>query len=71
MYYNDYNRLNEQPEESMVIPAPAPDSPGPAPRKKRTGLKITALCLVCALLALGTGLPAFYFWDRKNKQANG
>lgn len=27
--------------------------------------------LVCALLALGTGLPAFYFWDRKNKQANG
>ena len=27
--------------------------------------------LVCALLALGTGLPAFYFWDRKNKKANG
>jgi serine protease Do len=61
MYYNDYNRLNEQPEEPMVIPTPAPDSPGPAPRKKRTGLKITALCLVCALLGGLAGGAAVRF----------
>ncbi|MCI9549230.1 MAG: amino acid permease, partial [Oscillospiraceae bacterium] len=24
--------------------------------------------IVCALVAVGTGLPAFYMWDRKNKQ---
>lgn len=25
--------------------------------------------ITCALIAIGTGLPAFYFWDRKNKKA--
>lgn len=24
--------------------------------------------IVCALVAVGTGLPAFYFWDRQNKK---
>ena len=48
MYYNDYNRMNEE----LMVPGES-QSPGQlptAPRKKRNGLKLTALCLVCALL---------------------
>ena len=26
--------------------------------------------ILCAVIAIGTGLPAFYFWDRKNKKEN-
>ena len=26
--------------------------------------------ILCAVIAIGTGLPAFYFWDRKNKKDN-
>ena len=25
--------------------------------------------LICAALAIGTGLPVYYFWEKKNKQA--
>ena len=24
--------------------------------------------LICAALAIGTGLPVYYFWEKKNKQ---
>ena len=27
--------------------------------------------IICALVAIGTGLPAFYFWDNKNKKNAG
>ena len=27
--------------------------------------------IICAVIAVGTGLPAFYLWDRKNKKENG
>ena len=48
MYYNDYNRLNDL--------APIDLTPEAPPRKKKgRGLKITALCLVFALLG---GWPA-------------
>lgn len=26
--------------------------------------------ILCAVIAIGTGLPAFYFWDRKSKKEN-
>jgi len=27
--------------------------------------------IICALLAIGTGLPAFHFWDSRNKKSDG
>lgn len=44
MYYNDYNRFFEEPQAPLPVPQPEP------PKKKKGWLKITALCLVCALL---------------------
>lgn len=61
MYYNDYNRMNEDP---IVIDEFAVDGQRQAPaapRKKRTGLKVTALCLVCALLGGVVGGAAFRY----------
>ncbi len=54
MYYNDYNRMNEEP---IVTDQFRVDAAPEKPRKKHTGLKITALCLVCALVggAIGGG----------------
>ena len=49
MYYNDYNRLND---ESVIPDGLSVDGPQttPMPRKNRRGIKTAALCLVCALL---------------------
>ena len=48
MYYNDYNRMNEE----LMVPgeSQSPEQLPTTPRKKRNGLKLAALCLVCALL---------------------
>ncbi len=57
MYYNDYNHPQEPWERNNLIqPSPAPEEP---PKKKKVGLKIASLCLVCALvggLAGGAGV---------------
>ncbi len=57
MYYNDYNRPQEPWEHNDLIPAaPQPE------KKKHTGAKVIALCLVCALaggVAGGAGVAAF------------
>ncbi len=45
MYYNDYNRFTE--EQLSPLPVPQPQE---QPKKKKGWLKITALCLACALL---------------------
>lgn len=51
MYYNDYNRINnEELISADALPTEEQRHTPPTPRKKRTGLKLTALCLVCALL---------------------
>lgn len=46
MYYNDYNRPQEPWDQNSDIP---PATPQPV-KKKKSGLKTAALCLVCALL---------------------
>ncbi|MDE6107131.1 MAG: trypsin-like peptidase domain-containing protein [Oscillospiraceae bacterium] len=52
MYYNDYNHFQQ---ESMELQPIAP--PEPPKKKKGRGLKLAALCLVCALLGgIGGGL---------------
>lgn len=65
MYYNDYNRMNDQPQESILsddfLVEDAPRHTPPMPRKKRAGLKIAALCLVCALLGGIAGGAAVRF----------
>ena len=61
MYYNDYNRLNEEPLfPDEVLPTGQEPVPA-APRKKRRGLKLTALCLVCALLGGVAGGAAYRY----------
>lgn len=58
MYYNDYNRPQEPwGPEPTGNPYPAPSQP--PEKKERPGLKIAALCLVCALvggIAGGAGM---------------
>lgn len=46
MYYNDYNRMDVYREDDF---APV-QVPAPRPKKKRGGLRLTVLCLVCALV---------------------
>lgn len=46
MYYNDYNHPQEPWEHNNLIPSTPPEPP----KKKKTGLKIASLCLVCALV---------------------
>ncbi len=51
MYYNDYNRMsNEEPILPDELQTDGQRHTPSMPRKKRTGLKLTALCLACALL---------------------
>ena len=50
MYYNDYNRMNEKPIVADEFLVDGQRQTPPAPRRKRTGLKLTALCLACALV---------------------
>jgi len=59
MYYNDYNRLPW--EEPIVTEDYQVGRPEPPRKKKHTGLKIGALCLVFALLggAVGGGIAAW------------
>lgn len=45
MYYNNYNQPQEPWEHNDLIPPAVPEQP----KKKKTGIKIAALCLVCAL----------------------
>ena len=61
MYYNDYNRMNEEPIVTDDFLVDGQRHTPPTPRKKRTGLKITALCLVCALLGGVAGGAAFRY----------
>ena len=52
MYYNDYNHFQQEPIE--LQPVLPPETPK---KKKGRGLRIAALCLVCALLGgIGGGL---------------
>lgn len=50
MYYNDYNRLNEEPVFSDGITADGQRHTPPVSRKKGRGARIAALCLACALV---------------------
>lgn len=50
MYYNDYNRMQEEPIISENFKVEEQPVPSPSKKKKHKGLKITALCLSCALL---------------------
>ncbi|MCI9264138.1 MAG: PDZ domain-containing protein [Oscillospiraceae bacterium] len=61
MYYNDYNRINQEPIVTNEFLVDGQEQVLPAPRKKRTGLKITALCLVCALVGGVAGGAAFRY----------
>ena len=58
MYYNDYNRFNEL--------SPMAEPPQEPPRKKRSGLRIAALCLVFALLGGVAGGAAVTYLPRVN-----
>lgn len=58
MYYNDYNRMRDEdfiPVDSFRVDGQAPQSPK---KKKHRGMKIAALCLVCALLGGVGGVAA-------------
>ncbi len=61
MYYNDYNRINQEPIVTNEFLVDGQEQVLPVPRKKRTGLKITALCLVCALVGGVAGGAAFRY----------
>lgn len=62
MYYNDYNRVNnDEPIVTDDFQVDGQRHTPPMPRKKRTGLKITALCLACALLGGVAGGAAFRY----------
>lgn len=55
MYYSDYNR----PENGLtpdLYGAQPPVSPEPPKKKRRVGLKVTALLLACALIGGGAGV---------------
>ena len=61
MYYNDYNRMSDEPKEPIVPDHFLVDDQRhtpPVPRRGRSGVKIAALCLVCALLGGVTGAAA-------------
>lgn len=55
MYYSDYNRPENglSPMEFNVQP---PEPPDPPKKKSRTGLRVTALLLACALIGGGAGV---------------
>jgi len=57
MYYNDYNRINNDPIVVDEFQVDGQRHTPPAPKKNRRGLKLTALCLACALVggAIGGG----------------
>ena len=55
MYYSDYNR----PENGLtpdLYGAQPPEAPEPPKKKRRVGLKVTALLLACALIGGGAGV---------------
>ena len=47
MYFNDYNKWDDSFSPAPLVPAQEPEV---KPKKTRRGLKITALCLACALV---------------------
>ena len=50
MYYNDYNRLNEEPVFTDDFLVDGQRHTPPVSHKKHFGLKMAALCLACALV---------------------
>lgn len=58
MYYNDYNRIQDEPIISENFKVEEQPIPSPSKKKKHKGLKITALCLSCALLGGIAGTAA-------------
>ena len=56
MYYNDYNRMRD--EDPIITNDFRVEAVPSRPKKKHTALKVTALCLVCALLGGVGGVAA-------------
>ena len=50
MYYNDYNRMNEEPIVTDEFAVDGQRHTPDVPRKKRGWMKLTAMCLACALV---------------------
>lgn len=72
LYHYNYRRGDSNPNEPVDTKNYAEEPwETPKPKKKRTGLKITALALCCALLggAVGAGVNHAFFGAKVNKTA--